>query len=212
VKIKESQNGATPTADRLEAAIRKIIPADRQASVEPFIPAAVHGLIVTGGQRRRRKGVKADTNQSAELKDVSQAAAKLLAALEAMQPRASARFKDVGALARAIRTIKIIADVGAPPETSPQAVPQKVSGDPAPEKLAKEAARIYIFMTKAKITVTKCKDAGATGRSVSSPFVDFLTEIFAIRGIRASIETCAEAAREAIGREVSQNNSISISL
>jgi hypothetical protein len=190
----------------IETAIRRIIPIERRSVVEPLLPAAIHALCVEGGDgKRAEKSVGARTT-ARELKNVSDAARKLQEAINDMHSAAASRFKNLAALSRSLNILRAAADAPGEAFEGSEQADRKTSGLRPSEQLALTAAIIFTQLTGKSpgITNVQPKTAGTAHKYLSGAYPEFLSEIFAARGMKPSgMET---AAKKALATLKSQNN------
>jgi hypothetical protein len=216
--------GYNRTKDEIETAIRRIIPKnipqERIAQLEAFLPGAVHALLVEGGGKPRSLKPVTKEEMHEELSKVASAADKLIGALDALHSESKQLFQNVLSLKSQLNAIRIVASqsIESLPsddqntengqtsftESLPFNKPNVKNGDAPlspPEALAFTAARIFMQMTGEKeihISHRERPESHGPHKSLSGAFPDFLSEVFSVRGIHASVETTAEKARDTI--------------
>jgi hypothetical protein len=176
--------------EALVAAIKAIPTIKSEKEIEISLPSYVHALMVTGGDGRKPLTPTATAIRS-ELDKVQRAAADLHIALKELSPQAAAVFRDIAALKRTARTIGIIAAAASTADDVSEFAnlesPKPVFVRPA-VLLAHDAAYIFALVSGGRPTL-RCSD----GKKYS-PYLDFVTAIFAARGVKASPENSAKEA------------------
>jgi hypothetical protein len=189
----------------IETAVRRIIPNERRSIMEPLLPAAIHALCVEGGDGKRAERSVSAQVTALELKKVLDAACKLQEAINDMHSAAASRFKNLAQLSRSLNILRAVADAPDEAFKGNEQVDRKTSGLRPSERLALTAALIFAQLTGKSPGITNVQPqiAGRPHTYLAGAYPEFLSEIFAARGMRGSVET---AAKKALATLKSQSN------
>lgn len=201
-KPKRGPKKTNSTSVSLEEHLRRI--ATRQIP-EREMAGLLHALLVSGGDTTRAHanqsfpaGRPADVDQTKnELRRLAKAAEDFANALWNLSAPAASAFANWDTLLTTARITAVVAAISASHccedlVAGTSVEPQLLS---AQERLAYVAAHVFLVVTGTKPS----RRTTTSGSQVAyGPFFEFLTEVFAVRGISASPENCAKVALKAM--------------
>jgi hypothetical protein len=199
VSLRPTEPSRRSTLQELEEAILRIPTQKKPDEIRALLPFCIHALTGTGGDSRKK--VPPKPRPTAELRRVQAAALEFCEAVRGLSPDAASVFSDTRSICEKVRIFGVVAGVTAGDPASIEKRDEQPATLPRirpPVALARDAAFVFAIVSgkdpgrsnDSKVRERRGKvTAGAYG-----PFMNFLSDVFEARRMKASPDNCAREA------------------